>query len=135
MWQRVHAHGLAKGSRDTKHCIVAEGRPLCHDTAQPRLRYGALRHGAGALRHAWQARDTARGARGRGLESRYKNCIVTRGEVSSVVTRSASARVGATTRQGVLETRPGQAYDTAQCARSVHAAWAMGGCIVHSTQF
>ena len=31
--QRLPAHGLAKGSRDTKHCIVAEGRLLCHDTA------------------------------------------------------------------------------------------------------
>ena len=29
----AHAHDLARGSRDTKHCIVAEGRPLCSDTA------------------------------------------------------------------------------------------------------
>ena len=28
------AHGLARGSRDTKHCIVAEGRPLCRHMAQ-----------------------------------------------------------------------------------------------------
>ena len=32
-------------------------------------------------------------------------------------------------------TRPGQACDKVQCARSVHAGWAKGGCTVHSTQF
>ena len=46
--------------------------------------------------------DTTRGARGRGLESRYKNCIVIGLEGSSSTTRRARARSYTTTiRSGV----------------------------------
>ena len=53
--QRARAHGLARGSRDTKHCIMAEGQPLCHNTAQPWLRYGAVMHHDMALGAATNA--------------------------------------------------------------------------------
>ena len=83
VWQHARAHGLARGSRDTKHCIVAEGRLLCRYTAQPGLRYGALRHGVGALRHARQ-----------GLGSRFNICIVAEGRdtVHDTTCKRARAR-------------------------------------------
>ena len=58
-------HSLAKGSHDTKHCIVAEGRPLCRDTTQPRLRYGAAMRHDKALGAATRAATLAIGARSR----------------------------------------------------------------------
>ena len=49
-----HARCLSIGvCRDTIFCIMAEGRPLCCDTACDTVP-NALRYGAGALQHAWQ---------------------------------------------------------------------------------
>ena len=50
MWQRAHVHSLARGSRDTKHCIVAEGRPSSRNMAQQGCDT-TLRHDNSVLRH------------------------------------------------------------------------------------
>ena len=57
----THTRGLATGvRRDTKFCIVAEGRPLCRDTACDTAP-NALRYGAGALRHVLRSAMRAAG--------------------------------------------------------------------------
>ena len=69
--QRARAHGLARGSRDTKHCIVAEGRPLCRNTAQPGLRYDA----AMLYDTAGCARDTVGEAAISAAAHAERNCV------------------------------------------------------------
>ena len=65
-------------SRDTKLCIVAEGQSCaviqCSQGCDKEP--NALRHGAGALRHA-----------GQGPVLRYKVCIMTGGDDREAVTR------------------------------------------------
>ena len=141
----VRAQGLASGvCRDTILCNVTGGAGL-------ESRYKA----PGAATRA-AARATWRSVRTRqGLVLRYKLCIVTGG--ADAATRQAQTlrhdalaracsrrhsrtclrhgREGATIRPSTRPRHGAVCAAWTQCACSVHVAWAMGVCTVHSTQF
>ena len=105
-----------------RHLCRNRGNDTGFDTSQDALRYGAMR-----------ARQRTRVA--------IQNCIVTEGKGSRAATLRASAPVRAATRPRYcrvlhcVATRSGSATTQRQCARSVRAGWAKGGCNMHSTQF
>ena len=113
-------------SSDTKHCIMAEGRPLCK-----------IWHGRAAIQHrdiaaaccntvcdtAGRACNTARSVRAAQIESRYKILYRDQGQrqrgCDTALQRAYEGRHGATTRvrtatrQNMPATRPGGGHDTA----------------------
>ena len=132
----VHAHGLARGSRDTKHCIVAEGRLwVAIQRAKAAIRRNnAPRYDVGGC-------DMARSVREVGACVAIQFCIVTEGSCDTTLqlARARSDTVGHacdTAERGprygrcTPATRPGQACDTALCSWLGRSAHGLG--VVHA---
>ena len=140
--KRRAREGLAAGSecRDTKFCIVTEGRP-----GRWACRYTMLRHGqAGTTIRPGSVRHGAQCARGMDWVA-IQFCIVTGGKSQQCCyTVRQRARVCSDTTGGACNTagegattQPNARHDTTPCARPgccARAAWVQGVHPVHPTQ-